>query len=123
MEEWRLPAHWKEMTEAQLCKRCNRPVVANTEQFDVFEQMHWLCFHLEFEHEGDPDRPCQDPSCPWWHIEVFKGKLEEMGIDIETVMKEAVGPALPFGAGSPHGFPASSVPRGPHFPHPHRIRP
>jgi hypothetical protein len=54
-----------------LCKRCNRPIkfdsVANLE---LFEGMHWLCFHLEFEHLDDagdnldPDEPCNDPSCP-----------------------------------------------------------
>jgi len=26
--------------------------------------MHWVCFHFEFEHQGDPDAPCRDPSCP-----------------------------------------------------------
>ncbi len=78
------------MTEPKLCKRCNKPVVVSAEQYDLFEQMHWLCFHLEFEHEGDPDTPCQDPSCPWWHIEVFKAKLKEMGVDTEAVMKEAI---------------------------------
>jgi hypothetical protein len=32
--------------------------------YDVFERMHWVCFHFEFEHRGDPDAPCSDPSCP-----------------------------------------------------------
>jgi hypothetical protein len=32
----------------------------------VFEQMHWVCFHYEFEHgdDRDPDQACRDPSCP-----------------------------------------------------------
>jgi hypothetical protein len=25
--------------------------------------MHALCFHLEFEHRGDPDVPCLDLAC------------------------------------------------------------
>jgi hypothetical protein len=25
--------------------------------------MHALCFHLEFEHDGDPDLPCLDLAC------------------------------------------------------------
>ena len=50
--------------EAQICVRCNRPVVVNRKMYEVFERMHWVCFHFEFEHEGDPDAPCRDPSCP-----------------------------------------------------------
>jgi hypothetical protein len=34
------------------------PTAGNT-----LEQMHSLCFHLEFEHHGDPDESCWDPSC------------------------------------------------------------
>jgi len=52
--------------------------------------MHWICFHFEFEHEADPDSPCDDPSCPWWHIEVFKQKLQSMNIDPEQVISEAI---------------------------------
>ena len=49
------------------CARCGRPVVRNKDSYETFEQMHWLCFHYEFEHfngEGDPDEACGDPSCP-----------------------------------------------------------
>ncbi|MEH7108215.1 hypothetical protein [Bacillus sp. JJ1764] len=53
-------------TEYPICVRCNEPVVVNKENYELFEKMHWLCFHLEFEHTGfDPDEPCEDPSCPW----------------------------------------------------------
>jgi hypothetical protein len=39
-------------------------VVINRQLYaEVFEKMHWLCFHLEYEHPGDPDAPCGDPSC------------------------------------------------------------
>lgn len=52
--------------EYPICIRCNEPVVVNKESYELFEEMHWLCFHLEFEHIGfDPDEPCEDPSCPW----------------------------------------------------------
>jgi hypothetical protein len=35
------------------------------DQFDVFEQMHYVCFHYEFEHgEIDPDRECAAGGCP-----------------------------------------------------------
>lgn len=50
----------------KICRRCNRPVTVNADYYDIFEQMHWLCFHLEFEHGNhDQDEPCEDPSCPW----------------------------------------------------------
>jgi hypothetical protein len=78
------------MTKQKICKRCKQPVLANADSYDVFEQMHWLCFHLEFEHEGDPDKACSDPSCPWWHIEVFKEKLNQLGIEPEVVIEEAI---------------------------------
>ncbi len=43
------------MEQEKLCKRCGKPVEVFAADYDLFEQMHWLCFHLEFEHEGDPD--------------------------------------------------------------------
>ena len=76
--------------DSKLCKRCGKPVEVNAASYDVFEQMHWLCFHMEFEHDGDPDQPCGDPSCPWWHIEVFKHKLREVGFDPGQVIADAV---------------------------------
>jgi hypothetical protein len=79
------------MPEPKLCRRCEKPVVVNAESYDVFEQMHWLCFHLEFEHDGDPDQACGDPGCPWWHIEVLKVKLKEIGLDPQVVVAEAIG--------------------------------
>lgn len=47
-----------------ICQRCGRAVVVELENYAVFEQMHWVCFHYEFEHVGDPDLRCLDPSCP-----------------------------------------------------------
>jgi len=53
-------------TETKVCKRCGRPVVVNVKHFDLFEQMHWVCFHLEYEHgDHDPDEPCGVPGCFW----------------------------------------------------------
>jgi hypothetical protein len=31
-----------------------------------------------------------DPSCPWWHIEVLKQKLSQLGLDPESVIDEAI---------------------------------
>lgn len=54
------------MTDAHAleCQRCHRAVVINAAMYDAFDRMHWLCFHYEFEHDGDPDAACEDPSCP-----------------------------------------------------------
>lgn len=78
------------MDQEKLCKRCGKPVEVFAADYDLFEQMHWLCFHLEFEHEGDPDEACGDPSCPWEHIEVFKDKLREIGLDPGQVLEEGI---------------------------------
>jgi len=73
-----------------ICVRCNKPVEENIAQYDVHEKMHWLCFHLEYEHDGDPDISCNDPSCPWWHIEVYKSKLKELGLNPEEIIDKAI---------------------------------
>ncbi|MDQ3813293.1 MAG: hypothetical protein M3347_05015 [Armatimonadota bacterium] len=76
--------------EPPLCIRCHKPVIVHQDDYQLFERMHWLCFHLEFEHDGDPDEPCGDPSCPWWHIQVFRRKLEELAIDPDEVIGQAI---------------------------------
>src|SRR5258708_5465457 len=50
-----------------VCARCARPVRRYKEDYPIFDQMHWACFHYEFEHiegVGDPDEACRDPNCP-----------------------------------------------------------
>lgn len=78
------------MTASLNCVRCGKPVEANAECYELFEKMHWLCFHLEFEHDGDPDRACNDPSCPWWHIEVYRRELEKRGVEPDAVLTDAI---------------------------------
>lgn len=47
------------------CRRCNRPVRVSAALFDVFEQMHYACFHYEFEHDPfDVDEECSAGGCP-----------------------------------------------------------
>lgn len=74
----------------RICRLCSRPVQINRELYEVFEQMHWLCFHIVFEHAGDPDEACSDPSCPWWHIEVLRRRVAELGDDPQHVVEEAI---------------------------------
>ena len=73
-----------------LCKRCGKPIEVHANDAETFEGMHWLCFHLEFEHEGDPDGPCSDPSCPWWHLAVLRSKLSSLGQDPNEVIAAAI---------------------------------
>jgi hypothetical protein len=47
------------------CHRCQRPVEVSRDQFDVFEHMHYVCFHYEYEHDPvDPDEECGPGGCP-----------------------------------------------------------
>jgi hypothetical protein len=57
--------------------------------------MHWLCFHLEYEHDADPDEPCGDiGSCPWWQIKFLKQELVRLGSDPEEALERALKKAL-----------------------------
>lgn len=50
----------------KICKACGKEIRVNEKLSEVHEGMHWLCFHLLFEHDGyDPDEACDDLSCPW----------------------------------------------------------
>ncbi len=52
-------------TEAPCCRRCRRPVEVSRAQYEVFEQMHYVCYHYEFEHDSaDPDEECSAGGCP-----------------------------------------------------------
>ena len=47
------------------CDRCGRPVRRNQADYELFERMHWVCFHYEFEHvPADPDDDCGAAGCP-----------------------------------------------------------
>jgi hypothetical protein len=75
--------------EAPNCVRCGRPVEVHRGEYELFERMHWFCFHLEFEHRGDPDAACQDPGCPWWLLDVYRRRLTELGVDPGGVVQDA----------------------------------
>jgi hypothetical protein len=77
-------------TQPKICRRCDRPVEVHADHYDTFEGMHWLCFHLEFEHAGDPDAACADPGCPWSEIRIYREKLVELGVDPKTVIEAAI---------------------------------
>lgn len=50
--------------EALKCLRCGQPVETSRDRYQLFERMHWVCFHFEYEHQGDPDAACGDAGCP-----------------------------------------------------------
>ena len=50
--------------EKLTCRRCKRPVEVSAADYETFEHMHYVCFHYEFEHEGDPDVECSAGGCP-----------------------------------------------------------
>jgi len=38
--------------------------------YEVFEQMHYVCFHYEFEHDPfDPDEECTAGGCPSYKLD------------------------------------------------------
>jgi hypothetical protein len=48
-----------------VCIRCGREVRVNRDSYEIFERMHYVCFHYEFEHAGfDPDEECDAGGCP-----------------------------------------------------------
>lgn len=77
--------------EPPQCARCGRPIVVDPElSRGALEGMHWLCFHLEFEHDGDADLRCADMGCPHWIREVYEAKLRELGADPGEVLDAAI---------------------------------
>lgn len=47
------------------CRRCRRPITNAASHADVFEGMHYVCFHYEFEHRSaDVDASCGLHGCP-----------------------------------------------------------
>ncbi|MDO5770365.1 MAG: hypothetical protein Q4P13_12750 [Psychrobacter sp.] len=75
--------------EALICIKCHKSVERHRADYELFEKMHWLCFHFEFEHEGDPDSPCSDPSCPQWRLQVYRDKLRSLGVDPDALVPAA----------------------------------
>jgi hypothetical protein len=76
-----------------VCRRCHLPVEANADNYDVFEQMHYVCFHFEFEHQGDPDIECAAGGCPAAGIRVPARYLRTEGVDL-VAATDTVIPAI-----------------------------
>jgi hypothetical protein len=62
-----------QVDERPICVRCHKPVKFAA-PYQIQERMHFLCFHLEFEHgDYDPDEPCTDPGCYWRIDQPWRG--------------------------------------------------
>lgn len=80
------------------CRKCNKAISKfRNEAEEIFEGMHWLCFHFEYEHKGEPDEACEDFSCPNLKIEIYEKMLKASGLDpqkeIEAEIKRRLGAA------------------------------
>lgn len=64
------------------CVRCGRPLGASAQHNDVFEKMHYTCFHYEFEHPGDPDVECSAGGCPAAGLGLPSLRFRVEGVDL-----------------------------------------
>ncbi|WP_328526800.1 hypothetical protein [Kribbella sp. NBC_00359] len=52
----------------QTCMRCGEQVESGREDYEVFERMHWDCFHYAYEHDLNGEvaesEDCGQPGCP-----------------------------------------------------------
>jgi hypothetical protein len=55
-------SRWPGANGGPVCLRCGRAVRVNRDGYQLFEQMHYVCFHYEFEHSADPDEECDTPG-------------------------------------------------------------
>ena len=81
------------------CVRFNQPVVTNEDCYEIYEQMHSICFHFEMEHGIVKDRDPKDPrthdpniaweniTCPHNQIQILKEIIIDNGIDLEEQME------------------------------------
>lgn len=92
------------------CVRCGRAVEASKEQYEVFERMHYTCFHYEFEHPGDPDVECSAGGCPAGGLGFPSLRFRIEGVDLVQAGNTVVPSVLALRA---LGFTVSHV--GPDF--------
>lgn len=65
-----------------VCTRCGLAVEASRGQYEVFERMHYTCFHYEFEHDGDPDVECAAGGCPAAGLSLMSLPFRVEGVDL-----------------------------------------
>ena len=74
-----------------VCVRCHRPVRVGARQFEVFEKMHYVRFHHDFEHDpADPDEECQAGGCPSFRLDAPSTALR--GLELHSISKLPIPP-------------------------------
>jgi hypothetical protein len=64
--------------EKLMCARCGREVRVSRDSHGIFERMHYVCFHYEFEHDPcDPDEECLTGECPPVRLETPPRQLRD----------------------------------------------
>lgn len=77
------------------CRHCGLPVVVSSDQFDVFERMHYTCFHYLFEHDPfDPDEECTAVGCPSASIEPSQRSEEPRDSLVEELIDDLMASEL-----------------------------
>jgi hypothetical protein len=85
--------HMGTNTNGPLCNRCGRPVDVSLDKYDVFEQMHYVCFHYEFEHDPtDPDEECGAGGCPSAAVNPRPERRPETEILVRELLHEGKSP-------------------------------
>ena len=58
------------------CVRCGQEVRVNRDSYEIFERMHYVCFHYVFEHGAfDPDEECNAGGCPSFRLDAAPRQL------------------------------------------------
>jgi hypothetical protein len=71
----------------------DRASAIGVQDYDVFDQMHYVCFHFEFEHHGNPDVECTAGGRPAAGIRVPSRNERTDGVDLVTAAHTVV-PAI-----------------------------
>jgi hypothetical protein len=65
-------------TDKLTCVRCGREVRISRDSYEIFERMHYVCFHYEFEHDPyDPDEECDAGGCPSFKLDAPPRQLRD----------------------------------------------
>lgn len=81
--------------EGLTCARCGRSVEASKDHYEVFERMHYTCFHYEFEHPGDPDVECFGGGCPAAGLGFPSLRFRIEGVELAQAGNTVVPQSLP----------------------------
>jgi hypothetical protein len=74
-----------------LCRLCGKPVGPHNPDFlDPAPDMHHICYHIAFEHDTDPDQPCQKITFLQFLLQTYREKLATLGVDADDVVEEAL---------------------------------